>query len=509
MQKLGLEMEMVVARGDTGRSHLVCRYFKALADIKRRRGLEASIVCIQSRPVAVWCDAVDSGLDNAFNHLESALGPFAGGRGGLDRLETAVVSELGDVLDALQADGAVLLNASEHPDCPLDEDFYAVARAPKPIYDYWVKHRGWRHHVGIDAKAQNGPTTSVKVEDAARALNAMLGLAPAFIGLFANSPLEAGRPTGYKENRLTIWDRMFRSGRFPADLEACRTPDKPFADLGAYFRRAYGKGTVMHTVPLVDTQDYKGDPRTVRVQGDPCLLDFLAAGTARGVLAGSGRCVTVEPSASHFEHMQFAPFLDARFRFRFGSHPSLEALQAALSSPGGVEAMMARHGVEAYIEGRVPGAGFADADLLKEMGGACSAASVVMSPSALQQGLLNNLDEATRLVQEWGWQRLQGLRQAAIAHALDDGEVWRLAGEVIAVAQAGLDAGERRHLDYARWVWRNRRTGADRMLETWKRLSGSPADRLRALAAKRTVVHPRDWAMSSVTRHGDDVSTLS
>lgn len=509
MEKLGLEMEMVVAHGDTGRSHLVCHYFEALADIKRRRGLKASIARIGSRPIAVRCDAVDSGLDNAFNHLESALGPFAGGRGGLDRLEAAVVAELGDVLDALKADGAVLLNASEHPDCPLDEGFYAAARAPKPIYDYWVKHRGWQHRVGIDAKAQNGPTTSVRVEDAARALNTMLGLAPAFIGLFANSPLESGRLTGHKENRLTIWDRMFGSGRFGADLDSCRAPDTPFADLGAYFRRAYGDGTVMHTVPLADTQDYKGYPRTVRVHGDPCLLGFLAAGTTRGTLAGSDQCVEVEPSASHFEYMQFAPFLDARFRFRFGSRPSLDALQAALLRPGGVEAMMARHGTEAYIEGRVPGAGFADADLLKEMNGAGTAASVVMGPSALQQGLLNNLDEACRLVQDWGWLRLRNLRQAAIVHALDDAAVWQLAGEAIAVALAGLDAEEQRHLDYVRWMWRNRRTGADRMLESWQCLAGSPAERLRALAAQRTVVHPRDWTMPAAARHGDVVSTLS
>jgi len=509
MEKLGLEMEMVVAHGDTGRSHLVCRYFEALADIKKRRGIQARVAYIGARPIAVLSDGVESGLDNAFNHLESALGPFAGGRGGLDRLEAAVVAELSDVLDALKADDAVLLNASEHPDCPLDETFYHAARAPKPIYDYWVKHRGWRHHVGIDAKAQNGPTTSVKVENAARALNVMLGLAPAFIALFANSPLESGRLAGRKENRLTIWDRMFGPGKFGADLESCRTPDAPFNDLGAYFRRAYGGGTVMHTVPLVDNQDYKGDPRTVRVHGDPCLLGFLAGGTAQGTLAGSGRHVAIEPSAGHFEHMQFAPFLDARFRFRFGSRPSIEVLQSALQTPEGIEAMMVRHDVDAYIEGRVPGAGFPDAALLKEMNGAATAASVVMGPSALQQGLLNNLDEAFGLMQEWGWQRLRGLREAAVIHALEDGAVRQLVGEVIAVAQAGLDAAEHRHLDYVRWVWSNRRTGADRMLESWARLAGSPAERLRALAAQRTAVHPRDWEAPAAAVQGEAMSTLS
>src|SRR5690606_497810 len=124
--------------------------------------------------------------------------------------------------------------------------------------------------------------------------------------------------------------------------------------------------------------------------------------------------------------------LDARFRFRFGSWPSLDALQAALRKPGGMEALMVQHGVEGYIEGRVPGAGFPDAGLLAEMQGP-SAASVIMGPSALQRGLLNNLDQATRLMQDWGWQRLRGLRQAAMTHALDDDDVWQLAGDALAV----------------------------------------------------------------------------
>ena len=90
MGKLGLEMEMVVAHAGTGRSHLVSRYFEALSAIRARRGQASRIVRIEGRAVAVLSDGVDSGLDNAFNHLESALGPLPAGPGGLDRLQAAV-----------------------------------------------------------------------------------------------------------------------------------------------------------------------------------------------------------------------------------------------------------------------------------------------------------------------------------------------------------------------------------------------------------------------------------
>ena len=76
------------------------------------------------------------------------------------------MQELEDIGAALAEEGATLLNFSEHPNVAIDPQYYAAVRAPKPIYDYWVMVRGWNHSVGIDAKAQNGPTTAVEVEDA-------------------------------------------------------------------------------------------------------------------------------------------------------------------------------------------------------------------------------------------------------------------------------------------------------------------------------------------------------
>ena len=494
--KLGLEMEMVVAHGETGRSHSVLGYFDALARRKASRGLAPRLKRIGTRVVAVLSEDGESGLDNAFNHLESAMGPVVGGPGGLARLDALMRAELSDVIDALEEEGAVLLNVSEHPDCELDEAFYRATRAPKPIYDYWVGHRGWSHRVGIDAKAQNGPTTSVPLHEAARALNVVLALAPASIALFANSPLEGGRVTGLKENRLSIWPRMFGASRFPCDARLSQLPGQPFAGLGEYFLRAYGDGTVMHTVPFGEARDYKGSPHTARVHGDPSLCSFLAAPRWTGTACGTGAEVTLHPSASHFEHMQFSPFLDARFRFRFGTLPAVADLLAALPEPGRLEALMAEHGTEGYIEGRVPGANFPDAGLVAEIGHD-AAASVPMSASAIQAGLMANLGEAERLVRQWGWERLRGLRQPAVARALHDPDVHALAGEVLAVAEQGLDAEDRHRLAYAKWVCRMRRTGADRLLETWEGLQGTPAQRLRGLAAQRTVLHPRHWAASN------------
>ncbi len=493
MDKLGLEMEMVSADCHSGKSHAVWYYFEAMARRKRARGEHIRLKTIGARVVAVMSTGAESGLDNAFNHLESALEPVQGGAGALDRLAAQVHVELGDVLAALAEEGAVVLNVAQHPDCPMDDAFYRRVRAPKPIYDDWVEHRRWAHHVGVDAKAQNGPTTSIPAARAAQALNVSLALAPALVALFANSPLEGGEETGHQENRLSLWPRMFAAGRFAGDLMLSRLPGAPFADLGAYFRWAYGPGTVMQTVPAVPTRDYKA-ARACRVTQGPSVMAFLAGGPWAAVQCDTGKPLTVHPDSLHFEYLQFAPFLDARFRFRFGELPALPELLDAVARPRGLEALLEASGAEGYIEGRTPGASFCDAGGVAEMGWE-TASTATLAPSAVQMGLLANLDEATRLVDAWGWARLAGLRERAMRLALADDEVHALAGEVLAVARAGLGPLDRPWLAHAEWTWRHRRTAADRLLQTWRE-GGDRAARLRRVAERHAVLLPRPISAS-------------
>src|SRR3546814_15349352 len=62
-----------------------------------------------------------------------------------------------------------------------------------------------------------------------------IGLSPASIALFANSPLESGAVTGFKEHRMTLWERVFGPARFSGDMLLCRYPERPFYDLRDFF----------------------------------------------------------------------------------------------------------------------------------------------------------------------------------------------------------------------------------------------------------------------------------
>src|SRR5699024_2064476 len=161
--------------------------------------------------------------------------------------------------------------------CPRSADWYERVCVPRPIYRELRGYRRWHHRQGIDAKAQNGANTSVPVGRAVAALNASIALAPASIALFANSPLESGQATGFKENRMLLWERMFRNARFPGDLRLSRYPPRPFRGLNDFFMWMYGAGTVSRGLPLTHSYDYKAVP-TVLLDGDPCLRDFLQHG---------------------------------------------------------------------------------------------------------------------------------------------------------------------------------------------------------------------------------------
>lgn len=482
MPTLGLELEMVTAALRDGASHPVGdAYFAALAACKRARGEAVTLERLAGRTVGVATRAVKSGIDNGFNLLESSLAPVAGARP-LAALARAVERELADVAAALAGEGAVFVNLAQHPFAPRDRDSYLRLRAPRPIYDYANDERGWDHSVGIDAKAQNGPTTELDPGEAASVLNMLLRAAPAFIALFANSPFEDGRPSGCKETRLTLWPRMVAASRFPADADRVGLPPRPFASLRDYVLWTFGPGTAMHCVP-VDGGGYKGGGALARVEGDPDLLSFLAQGPRRGRVLADGALVTVTPGLEHLEFLQWNNFLDMRLRFLLRDITPVDAFLAALERPVGLEAFFARHAKAFYVENRVAGACFPDAEMtaLDET----AAASMPLAASALQAGLVRNWRPAAAKLGRWSWEDTARLRRAAIRQALDDTGVRALCATVLDLAADGLSPAERPALAYPRHVLRSGRTGADRALGRFEALSGGAAERLRTIVIER------------------------
>lgn len=489
---VGLELEFAVAASQDVARFDARPVFGRLNRLWTAQQRRVESVVVDHQLVSLESDAGVFSVDNGFNNLEYAFAPVGaqfghGNDAGLNHLATIVHQEVNGLITALDHEGAMVLNLAEHPATAIDAETYRALRAPKTIYGHWVGDRGWRHDQGIDAKAQNGPTTGVPVRDAVSALNLSLLAAPAMIALFGNSPFEAGQVTGLLENRLTLWPRMFADASFDWDRRCHLPPHRPFADLADYFRWMYGPGTAMHALPA-PAGTYKGYSPMLRVQGDPPMLEFLA-GPARAVcLPGHTHPVLVTPDFLHLAQQQFTHFLDARIRFCLADAPALAPFLACMNGQGSVEALFEQHGIEVYIEGRACGANFPD-QALCDLGDAMIPSSVVMAPSALQKGLLANPDSWTRLSALVDWAELPWLRDAAIRHGLHASEagarLQALTARVLEEAQQGLAPDERWMLAYPEHVLRRAENGAQRALARYQSLSGSAGERLQRLSAER------------------------
>ncbi len=492
MRSLGVELEMPVASCRTGRTHGVGPYFHNLHARKKARGEAVRLEMSGERAAAVHAPLVVSGLDNAFNNLESSIGILAHDPRPLARLDRLVRQELTDVAAALAMEDACVINFSEHPCVSITDDFYREIRSPKPVYAYWVDYRLWNHQVGVDAKSHNGPTTGVRATEAVRALNVLLAASPACIALFANSPFEACRPTGFRENRLTIWPRMFDSARFPCDRLLHSLPPQPFASLSDYFLWMFGPGTNMQYVVDNVGEDYKKPGRIIVVDNDPPLLEFLRRPrwTARDL--ADNAALTVVPTLHHVAFLQFSQFLDARIRYALKPDcPPLGEFLAAMERPHGLEAFFEQHAASVYIEGRAAGANFPDHELAG-LERSEPVRSVMLAPSGIQLGLLRNQARAWARLSRIGWPRTRALREQAIRHGLAGScgelDMTSYCRTVLEAAAEGLEPDELWTLDYAFHVLDTGQNGADRALAAWERGTGDAEARLLELVRRRQLV---------------------
>lgn len=496
LPSLGAEIELAVMDESGATAMVDDHVFDTLARLRAPHG---RIHTAGGRHIAVASKAGVTGIDNGFNLLETAHAPIASGPGGigggLDRLARAMRADIDELGRALAVHGLAITSLAQHPTAGTGPDLYRRAVAPRAIYGYLAGRRGWRHNVGIDAKAQNGPTTGVGHDTAVDALNLLLAAAPAFIAIFANSPFENGRASGLAETRMTLWPRMLACSRYPADRARTGEPPRWFDSIGDYFAWTFAPGTVMHAVPA-GSGGYKGNGALFEAgAGKLGLAGFLGctAVTARPI--GCGDPCEIRPSALHFEFLQWSNFLDFRLRFSFSdTPPGAETLAAALARPELMLPLFRDHCANLYIENRCTGASLADEDLAKRAPLDVQA-SCMIAPAALQAGLvLAAPGHAADFCRRWSPDRVRRLRHRAIVGGMmpGDRELQRLCEEVVMLAQQHLPAADRRHLAYARWVLDTGLCGARRAVEHRARLGprGHGPAGLNRLARRREALPP-------------------
>lgn len=498
----GAEIEKTVAALKNSNSYPVSQnFFKRLKKAADKRGVKSHYHFSDIKPKTILGvvsdDLAEQGLDNGFNLLETSLKY----RHSLTELVKFLGLDLKTTQQALLKEDASIINLSIHPLGKRDMRTYKKMVVPKGVYKY-IWYRGWDHSAGIDARAQNSPTTGVSVWEAAGAVSAIIGAGAAFVALFANGPFEEGKISSYKDARLNMWDRMMKGAKVAGDRITTKFPPKKFRTLADYFTWMFSGKTGIHFVLAENTEgktDYKGiGERILIVNGNPAVLSYLSkskwnAQFFKNIQKGIKKTVVIKPTIIHMEAMQFAQFIGARIRYGLNhkDFPIEDFVKACKQqSKFGVEEIFDRFAKFIYIEGRDAGASFPDIEIL--LAGKDIAESVVISPSAVQTGLIKNLAKVTKYLNKFEWSTLGKLREAAIKDGLQgqaEGiKVKDFTEKILELAAAGLDAKERWMLNYPFWVLETGENGADRAIKFVNKFKGNLNNALVELVKSRKVM---------------------
>lgn len=500
LRTYGAEIEKPVAKLETGQPHGISQdFFQKLRQLASERGQNPHFheSDLNGQKIGVSSDDLgEQGVDNGWNLLETSL-PY---QESLFKLAELMELDLKTVQRSLEGEGATVINLSIHPLGKRDLETYRAFVAPKGIYPY-LWYRGWDHTAGIDARAQNSPTTGVDPYEAADAVSVVIGAGAAFIGLFANSPFEEGQRSNYKEARLKMWERMMRFSKVEGDRLTIQFPPYRFRTMADYFNWMFGDKTGIHFIIAGGQEgEYKGiGDRIIIIPENPSVIEFLSRPVWQGFYLRDitterfpPKPIVVYPDIFHMEAMQFAQFTGARIRYALNTDNfPLEDFLTALKNPHTqrVEEIFSQFAKAVWIEGRDPGANFPDREIFEQ--GDKIAQSVVIAPSVIQAGLIRNLKEASTLIDSYPWPLLRELREQAIIQGLqgevDEVIVYDFAKKVLEIAAKGLTKEEQKLLAYPLWVIETRKNGADRAIEIVENYPGSFENALVSLVKSRAV----------------------
>lgn len=442
-------------------------------------------------------DLGEQGLDNSFNLLETSL-PY---QISLTNLYQKLLLDLQTTQQSLLKEETSIINMSIHPLGKRDMRTYKKMVAPKGLYKY-IWYRGWDHTAGIDARAQNSPTTGISAYQAADAVSAIIGCGAAFIALFANGPFEEGKISPLKDARLNMWDRMTGSSKVKGDLLTTKFPPQRFKTLAQYFNWMFGSKTQIYFILARNSQSsgYKSiEDKILIPQGHLSVLEYLSkkewpAFWFKQINRKNPKKEIISPNISDLEVLQYTQFAGARIRFKLKNHnsfPIKDFLKACRENSLEVEKIFDDFSDYFYIEGRDPGANFPDKEIISA--GENIAKSTVISPSAIQAGLLNNLKKVVQFIDQFKWNQLKALRDSAIKNGLQ-GKIAKITVEeftskVLELANEGLDEKERWMLAYPKWVLQTKQNGADRALRFIKTHKKGGVDAIVDLVKYRRVLY--------------------
>ena len=315
--------------------------------------------------------------------------------------------------------GAVLLSYGMQPKTP---SFFPDLKTEKIWYRGFLRFEGlaMRHSFAHNIAAHQ-PCIDVTYDELIPALNILNGLSGVVIALFANSGWGELRAQCCHEEREHRWNQWSEGSGERVAFSGI--PRAPFNNLVDYLKLNW-------SIPV----------RAVHRGGS--LLSIWPAPTIHAYLHGkefpaldlaTQETTVVRPTMEDVNMLAQYLWIQARAKFIFDeSLPLADFLRAY--DRGTVDDLARAHLTKLYVETRNI---------------ACQSWREVMAAPAFLLGLIENKDEALRMVESKSWRFWRALREKTLKKSMQVDGVIPLAQQIVEIAQKGLQArgkGEEQYL---------------------------------------------------------------
>ncbi len=472
--KYGLEIELPTQKND-GTPWIATPYIHSLQKIWHEKGYNFSLKEKNSIPQAIYYTkdkaTIHASFDCVYSNIELAIGPYSS----LEELHKNVKSTYNDTLDAVEEHDAYILNFAEAPNQSISKERYKDFVLDKLLYKYFTEHRKMKHHIGSDAKAQISPSTEIAPKDAILALNTVLKLSPIFFALYANSPFEEGKYTGFAENRAHMWKNEFQETIFKVDRLSLSLPPTFFSSWHHYIKWIYNRN--VPTLPFaIKGENLKNAPDLYTIPSNPDLISYLKQEKWEAYSIINNKKIILSSSLDELILQQMTTFFDARLRYVFTDELPKKADFLNAYEKGGkyFDDYYTSYLSSCYIENRAPGSQCPDEELKNTKPDVCE--NIHISVCAFQAGILRNADEINAYLEKSEYLKKYTLfRELAIKDSIKakDAQIalHTLSYDIVNLAKKALNSQEKIMLNYIYYVLEEKKSAADRALELAKKYS--------------------------------------
>lgn len=388
----------------------------------------------------------------------------------LHEMQAAVEYYLQELLAGCRAQDAYVFGGGMTPvTSPTTENYQQLVRN-RAVYraitdvswrgeDNFPYHYNW-NHAATAFTAHHSPWIDVKPEEAADALAVAHGLTPLFYLLFASAPLCGGKLTSVRDVRPRAWQSFMSTARIKAQRSHIgMLHERPRRIRGIL--KPLWEDQPMWFLPLTNGSSYKGGTVAV-VAGEPSLLEFLSNDSLWLAVDVEGNSHRIKPSealiAKATDWWQFGS------RWRFTLYPERFDLSVLVGAYNFDSLETYFYQTQALQLSAIEFRDFSAQPLPD-----------VMASFALSLGLIENLEAAVALLDQYGWFMWRCLMEDVLHHGFDarvadatGKQVSVLAEQMLQIAYVGLEGRDLGEEKYLAPLWsrlEKRQAPADQMTE--------------------------------------------